>query len=160
MFNINRSKEGQEEMIGFVLIIVLVAIVAVVFLGIQIRKSPEMETSREISSFLSSSLMYTTKCKTEPENIRNIENLIRDCGREESCLDGRPTCEVLNKTMANILKRNFPLNKYGGYRFRVYRENKTSIINLKRGNESVDMEGEKVDIGGSGLKVSLRLYPR
>ena len=46
------SKKAQEEMIGFVLIIVLVAVIALVFLAISIRKPAEIRDKKEIQNFL------------------------------------------------------------------------------------------------------------
>jgi len=50
-----KDKKAQEEMVGFVLIVVLVAIIAVIFLGITLRKPSNKigQESERLSSFLS-----------------------------------------------------------------------------------------------------------
>ena len=64
------EKKGQEEMVGFALILILVAIIVLVFIGFSIR-SPEKESveSYEVESFLQSMLQYTTECENNVEKL-------------------------------------------------------------------------------------------
>jgi ABC-type Na+ efflux pump permease subunit len=49
-----KNRNGQQEMVGFVLIVVLVVVGLMVFLVISLRDSPEMEKSIEVGNMLDS----------------------------------------------------------------------------------------------------------
>ena len=103
------GKKGQEEMVGFVLIILLVVIIGLVFLGIAIRKSPNIEeqSSNRIDSFLKSIRYYTTECEIPSGNYRTIEQLINDCYENEQCINNKLACEVLEDTLKEIMQSSF-----------------------------------------------------
>jgi len=129
------SKHSQEEMVGFVLIIVLVSVIALIFLAISIRK-PAIQGSREIESFLHSSLLLSTDCQPSPEEIYNLKNLIGACWKDEECLPGEKACDVLNITVYELLE-NLQVGeeaKYKGYAFRIYDEKNETIFYLTKGN--------------------------
>lgn len=98
-------KKAQEEMVGFVLIVVLVAVIGVVILGISLRKqdTTAVQESEELNSFLSSISHFTTDCQTSELKYRTVGNLIVDCYEAEQCLDGKLTCKVLEDTLKNLL---------------------------------------------------------
>ena len=113
-----KSKRSQEEMIGFALIIVLVAVILLIFLGFSLR-SPQNETieSYEVESFIQAFLQYTTDCKDNLEFL-SIKKLIFACSDRETCLDRRDTCEVLDSTLKGILEESWKVGEnlpYKGY---------------------------------------------
>ena len=59
------KKVGQDEMVGFGLIIILVAIIFIVFISIYIRKPTEKVNDYEANSFIQSVLQYTTNCEED-----------------------------------------------------------------------------------------------
>ena len=132
-----RIKKGQEEIIGFVLIIVLVAIIALVFLAINLRRAPEKLPSTELESFLQASMRYGTDCFSSPEIRYNLKDLIVACDNREKCMNDADACDVLNKTLMQILKENWNPgaenpNKY--YGFKAYnQETNRTIASLKEG---------------------------
>src|SRR3989338_10745103 len=102
-----KNKFGQEEMVGFALILILVAIIILVFIGFSIR-SPEKESveSYEVESFLQSMLQYTTSCENNIEKLP-VQKLVFSCNAKEKCLDGRDSCEVLQTELESILKESW-----------------------------------------------------
>src|SRR3989338_8353081 len=98
------KKHAQEEMVGFALIIIVVAVILLVFIGFSIRK-PQKENveSYEVANFIQSFLDYTTKCK-DSANLEylSIQKLIFYCNNKETCLDGKDACEVLDSTLRGI----------------------------------------------------------
>ena len=59
----NNLKKGQEEIVGFILVVVLVVVILVIFLGIQLRNpEPEQRQSEVLYQFLESSMEQTTNC--------------------------------------------------------------------------------------------------
>jgi hypothetical protein len=105
-------KRGQEEMIGFALIIIIVAVVLLVFLSISLR-SDERETveSYEIESFIQVFLQHTSDCR-RADNLEylSIQRLIFGCDSENLCLDGKTNCDALNETIIQIMDENW---RYG-----------------------------------------------
>ncbi len=101
-------KKAQEEIVGFALIIIVVAIILLVFIALSL-KNPEKEAveSYEVDSFIQSFLQYTTSCSDNLQAL-SIQRLIFYCERQESCLDGRNTCDVLNFEMSGILNESWP----------------------------------------------------
>ncbi len=118
--NIN-SKKGQNETVGFVLIVMLVVIVAVIFLGIALRKdSPNIATDAEIQNFLTASSQYTSKCYLDNvPKYRRITDLEKDCNYKNfeqiKCPEGMNACDVLNKTYSDLLQEFRPGGKVLSY---------------------------------------------
>ena len=131
-----KEKKAQEEMVGFVLIIVLVMIIAVIFLGFSVRKTPKLQESAEIRNFLGASLLYTTQCKPSIESVYNLKDLIKACYKKEECLNGKDSCEELNKTLSKLIRESFEFGKeekYKGYYLKINIENST-LFELTEGN--------------------------
>ena len=159
-----KNKLAQEEMIGFVLIILLVSIIALVFFSLSIKRQPETKTSKEVESFLYSSLIYTTDCKASEERFYNFEDLIPACYQNSKCLDGRDTCQVLNETASILIERSFDFNfHYKAYSFRVYSDN-SSLLDISLNNKiSFPTVVASVPIASpylteENLKIELKLY--
>ena len=91
------KKKGQEEMLGFALIIIIVAVILLVFLGFSLRGSQKQGVeSYEADSFMQAFLQYTTDCAENYEtDYLDIQDLVFECDDGNTCLDGRDACEVL-----------------------------------------------------------------
>ncbi|MFH1307918.1 MAG: hypothetical protein ABIH72_03630 [archaeon] len=145
-------KRSQEEMIGFVLIIVIVSIVALIFLGMSIRKDVKISESEKIDKFLDSALMYTTACAVgfEPQYL-SIEKLIKKCYDGEECLGDRDSCDVLEEEFSSILEETWligpdvPTKYYEVYIY--YREDQFEypLVSIEQGNCSGNI------LGASGI---------
>lgn len=101
------SKHAQQEIIGFVLIIVIVSIIGVIFLSLSIGRGESSEqTSIELSNLLEASMYYTTDCAVGfiPQ-YKNGQDLIKACWNQDRCLDGRLACEVLSGDFTEIFNQ-------------------------------------------------------
>ena len=57
------NKKGQQEMVGFIVIVLIIVIAGVIFLGIYLRGDKKINTlDAEISNFLIASSRYTSDC--------------------------------------------------------------------------------------------------
>jgi hypothetical protein len=155
-------KQGQEEMVGFVMIIILVSVALLVLLWFML-KTPDKNAveNYEVESFIQSALQYTSSCETEIEFL-SMQNLIVSCERERMCLDGRNSCDVLNNTLKDLVKKAWNVNNQSavkGYKLGIMAGEK-GIIMLKEGNETRNYKGGLQDFAksGSDYEVSLNVY--
>ena len=138
------DKGGQEEIVGFVLIMVIVAIVFLVFLGISVRKGEvDVKESSEVYGFLESAMEYTTECAVRfLPDYESFGELFKECYSGNNCLSGKSACEVLNETAVDLFDKSWQVgtdNKIKGYDFRsVY----------LAGNES--MQGDEILVLAGG----------
>ena len=101
-----RNKFGQSEMVGFVLIVVIVVVAAMIFLVISLRKdSGEILKSVDVENLISAVMEYTTGCAIVYEpNYESVEDLIVSCADNEICSNlDRPACDYLNETLDNLM---------------------------------------------------------
>lgn len=100
------DRRGQEEITGFVLIVVLVSVVLVIILGIMLRSGvSEGRESRDVYQFMESALRYTTDCATNYGGAYyTLGDLVDVCDSSAGCVDGRTGCEAFNKTFSNMLE--------------------------------------------------------
>ena len=118
------NKRGQEEIIGFVLVIVLVVIIGVVFLGISLRK-PVESSEREsalVYQFLDSSMEQSSSCALgSGRDTLRLDELISECfNSNNECVDGNKTCDVMNGTILGLLEGGWnygPDSRVKGYEF-------------------------------------------
>ena len=101
-----KRKRAQEEMIGFVAVLVLIAIIFLAFIGFSTRQKPP-ETGKEIntaSNLLGAMLDATTDCAVsfEPE-FSTVRDLIKDCYYKSKCLNGRDACQYLMEVVEGML---------------------------------------------------------
>ena len=134
--NMRKNKLGQEEMVGFALIVVIVSIILLIFLSFYLRSSSNVEIqSYEADGFVQSVLQYTSDCEQYDEFL-SVQNLIFDCDNKEKCSDDRDACDVLNKTLEEIcyISWNVGEDTYiKGYEMRIDAEGE-SIFLLNVGN--------------------------
>lgn len=135
------KRKGQEEMVGFVLIVVIVAIVLVVLLGIFLRSPKQASESIEVKQFLGSMIEYTTECAIGYEPAyANLGELMGDCYDRKMCVNGRNACDVLNKTVNEVIGASFGIASeayYNGFELNAVFNGTTSqreIIALSKGN--------------------------
>jgi hypothetical protein len=130
-----RNKLGQEEMVGFALILILVAIIFVVLLASYIKK-PQSDGvgDTEVNSFVQSFLQYTTSCEQNLENL-TFQRLISKCQKKERCENGKEVCRVLNDTIKGIIQESCQVgekNPVKGYDLKIIISDK-QFLNIKDG---------------------------
>jgi hypothetical protein len=153
-------KKGQEEIVGFVLIILLVSVIAVIFLAISMRKPLEKLPSTELESFLQSSMRVSTSCSISKERVYSFKEVISSCAEtNDKCLNDKTACDTLNETAARILADNWRVCEdcpTKSYKFSVKMENRT-IYSLKEGNCSGNRVYSDLEIHSYSGKVTAGL---
>ncbi len=158
--------KGQEEMVGFALIVIIVAVILVVFLGFSLRRSSQKESveSYEAESFLGSVLQYTTDCRSNLEYL-SVQKLIFECNRGNKCSDDRNTCDVLNSTLKGILDESWDVGEESpikGYELNITlgAEEGGEILMIKKGNITADSKGSSQEFvrGGDTFGVIFVVY--
>jgi len=144
------GKKAQEEMFGFVLIMVFVAVIFLVFLGIflRTRTGAEEKKSIDVYHFLEGMMKVTTNCEKSPGNYLNIGELISECySGAQQCIDGKRTCDELNESLKAVINSVWKVSEESytkGYIFEAgynSTSNSEKIITLTEGNCSVSLVG-------------------
>ncbi len=146
-------KKAQEEMVGFALILIIVAIVLLVFLSVSLNKSKkEVLGVNEVNSFIQAFLSYTTDCREDSDSYYSVQDLIIECNSGGICLDGQNTCEVLNFTLKEIAEESWPIGEntpVKGYELKINSETE-EIILIKEGNATSSYKGSFQEFSSRG----------
>ena len=149
------NKKGQEEIAGFVAIVLIVTIIMVIFIGVTLNKKSYDRKNIGLMYYLQSMSQVTSNCSSYGANYRDVADLIRDCHNNRKCSSGANSCEELNNTLRSMMNAtltygaNYSRSGYifsAIYKFGV-KEDK--IISIKLGNCSDDYT--KADITFSDL---------
>ncbi len=158
-----KNKKGQEEFVGFGLIIIVVAVILLIFLSFVLKKNSQKEyvESYEVESFIQSALQYTTDCEDNLEFL-SIQKVIFSCIDKETCLDKRSSCDVLNETLKEIVEKSWRVEKGStiqGYKMQII-DGEQEIISIKKGNETKNNKGSKQHFsrGGNEVEISFTAY--
>jgi len=146
-------KRGQEEMVGFVLIVVIVAVALLVFLTFSFSNDSESSVfeSREVYQFLESAMEYTSECAISYEPAYSkVGDLIRDCYDRKRCVNGKEACIVLNETLDVLLNGAFSVGEDRPIKAYVFSsvyetdEREEKIFGLERGNCTASVRGSEI----------------
>ena len=140
MNKMNKKNKAQQEMVGFALIIIMVAVIILVFLTISLRKTSQEVESYEVESFLQALSQHTTDCSVTSElDYLDIKDLIEECVSNQICIDTRPTCAVLNSTLRSLINNSWQVGENRpnkGYVFNSTYEGE-EIFSLNQGNTTL-----------------------
>ncbi|MDD5012677.1 MAG: hypothetical protein PHQ66_03490 [Candidatus Nanoarchaeia archaeon] len=156
------NNKGQEEIVGFVVIIVIVSVAMIILLWFLLNSPSESAVENfEIESFIQTTLQYTTSCEGQVEFL-SLQNLIIACNEGGKCLDESDSCVVLNETLKEIIESSWPVSEQSaikGYKLNVYIED-LEALQIQKGNETTNYKGAFQDFARSGkdYKVSLNVY--
>lgn len=145
------KKKAQEEIVGFVVIVLLVAVALVIVLGITIRQdhaSQELE-SRDIYQFLESTMQYTSDCAISYEpNFLTLGELLRECSEGLStCVSGEEPCKTAELAIKDIIESSFNVSEEAstkGYEFLskyTLEATEEEIILISKGNCTNSIKG-------------------
>ncbi len=157
-----RRKKGQEEIIGFALIIIIVAVILLVILGLSLRgKGKEAVQSYEVGSFIQTALQYTSDCNDGIEYLP-IRKLIFECENENLCDDERNTCDVLDSTFTEIAEKSWKVSEetpVKGYKIRVVTEEREVLL-IEQGNQTNNYKSSMQSFSRQGIDydVSFSVY--
>ncbi len=110
-----KNKKSQHEIAGFVMIVVVVAVIGIIFLSFTIgRGEVSKETSLEIENLLGAIMYRTSDCAVSfiPQYL-DIEDLIKSCYENSfnKCLDGRTGCDVLKEDLEEIIEKSLDIGE-------------------------------------------------
>jgi hypothetical protein len=158
----NPGKGGQEEMVGFALIIIFVSIILLFLLVFYLRgHNRQGIESYEVNSFIQSFLHYTTDCEDYFGGIE-VRKLIFKCNDGIQCLDGRNSCDVLEETLKDIAGESWPFGPdrpVKGYELKIITNSKETL-SLQQGNQTNNFRGAMQDftIAPDSVEVSFKAY--
>ena len=99
-----RNNKAQQEMVGFVLIVIIVVIGIMVFLIISVN-APEEQVSLETSPLLMALMRMTTECAVvfEPQ-YDDFEDLFKSCYKNSQCKNlEKSSCDYLNESLREVV---------------------------------------------------------
>jgi hypothetical protein len=161
-FSLLSRKLGQEEMVGFAVIIVIVSVIALILLGFLLKGTEKKAVENyEIESFIQSSLQYTSDCESYL-GFLPVQELIISCEANNKCLDERDSCEVLKATMNNLITKSWDIGEKSavkGYKWKIIVNEQEKSI-LQGGNETVNYIGGFQDFSrrSNNYEVFLNIY--
>jgi hypothetical protein len=153
------TRKGQEEMVGFALIIIIVAVILMVFLGFYLSKSNNQSVhSYEAESFVQSAIQSSTECQNYNWGYFSVKDLIFMCQSTAPC-NQEESCAVLNSTLSEELSHSWSVGSGGsikGYSFNITSDN-GDIISIQAGNITSNSEGSSQEIpnGNTGVSVDV-----
>lgn len=146
------TKKAQQEILGFVLIVVLVVIIAVIFLGFSLRK-PNLNLNQQnidAENFLTALFDYTTNC-TLRTNLASMQDVIKACYNGENCKENMSACSYVNTNLKAILQLSFQQNAS----LEIYTD--TPIFSQKTSCSSYSAAQKLINIGANNIIVELKL---
>ena len=157
------GKRGQQEIVGFVLIVVLVMVGLMIFLIISVRNSGDEEgASVGVSNMLDVVMRTTSECAIvyEPD-YDDFEDLFKSCFKGKDCnnLD-RPACEYLNESLEDVISSMFLSDaSVEGWEIDFFERDGSGILRWSGGNCSRVGSGAQRSIisGGTSLIVRMRI---
>ncbi len=153
-----KAKRGQEEMVGFALIVLIVAVILIIFLGLSLgKKNTTVTESYEVENFVQAMLQYTTQCQNN-FGYDNVKDLITDCRRHNQCLNSQDSCAMLNSTLNNLLDASWPVGKENpvkGYLLNINSSTGKEIM-LQKGNATSNSKGAYQSL--PDVTVNLMIY--
>ena len=99
------KKQAQQEIVGFVLIVVLVIVGLMIFLIVSLRDGGEIPESIEAENLLNSIMSATTNCAIPGEPYYyDFEELFKGCYENERCSNlDRMACDYLNESLREVV---------------------------------------------------------
>ena len=156
------SKKGQEEMVGFAIIMVIIAVIIIILLSFMLNFS-EDETieNYEIENFLQAVLQYTTNCESRADYL-SLQELITYCREGKDCLNEEDPCKMLNETLIEIMGASWNVNENSavrGYLFKVTVGDGEMFV-LRMGNVTTNYKGAFQDFakGANDYEARMDVY--
>jgi hypothetical protein len=152
------EKKAQEEMVGFALIIIIVAVILLIFLGFSLNK-PQKETveSYEVESFIQAFLQYSTDCSSYRDSYPSIQTLIMQCNKDEPCLDKRDSCDVLNSVLSDLIQESWKVEEgtpVKGYQLSIKSDGE-DLISIEKGSTTNNYKSAMQDFSKDGSLIEI-----
>lgn len=127
------TKKCQQEMVGFIIIVVLIMVAGLIFFLISLRQDNSETQSSDLYNFIYSSLVYTTDCAPVViPQYSSLSDLIKECFDGQSCTNlKKNSCDYLNETIGKILEDfRRTKNDVRGYQLDLLYNSTTELRNL------------------------------
>lgn len=150
-FSINKilnNKKAQQEIVGFALIIILVAVILLALLAFALRNPKDQQIeSYEIKNFIDAAFEHTVNCGYEPTPLRK---LVYSCYDQTYCTNGVSSCEMLKTTLEGLLNASWNIGEQSsikGYTLKIIPTESTgeAILEISKGNSTNLIKGEYQD---------------
>ena len=157
-----KKKLGQEEIVGFALIIIIVSVILLVFLSFSLRNSKKMEIqSYEVEGFIQAFLQHTSDCD-DGLKFLSVQKLIFSCDNNDVCMSGKSACKTMNSTLREISENSWKVGEdtpIKGYQLRIISD-EMEILLLNEGNVTQNYKGAVQDFvkRGRNYQVSFKVY--
>lgn len=152
----SKNNRGQEEIVGFAIIIVIVALIILFVLIFSLTSRDTQIKSEEVKSFLQSSLQYTSDCEMSSEFL-SIRELIFTCNDNLECGGGEEACDVLKENMEEIIGNSWnfgPDWPVQGYELGISSTG-GNLLAIKEGNVTSRKRGDRQSFSKSGENVEV-----
>ena len=142
------NRKGQEEITGFVIVVVLVSVILVVVLGLMLSFSGNSESgSVELRHFLESTLQSSDECAINSlEPYSPIGDLVLECYKDSfsTCSSSsEKVCDALKETLEESIQTGWNIGEES--RFKGYELSIEHFTNSSVGSEEYVLE----EISGS-----------
>ena len=137
-----RGKKGQQEIVGFVIIVVFVIIGLMFFLLYSLKQGGVSDDKDLVlGNLMSSILQFTTSCSIDAEK-QTVSEMLRNCYIGEGCdNDARTSCNILEDELSQMLNASYKTEgKIDGLSFEFYKDDDGSILEVQN--------FDKITIGG------------
>ena len=155
-----RNKSAQQEIVGFVLIVVLVMVALMVFLIISVRDSGDDDVSVGVSNMLDIVMKATSDCAIvyEPD-YDDFEDLFKSCYKEDSCSNlGRSACEYLNESLLDVVSSMVASDaSIGAWEVEFFVRDGEGILKWDEGNCTGSISGAQRSIVSGGVSLVVRM---
>jgi hypothetical protein len=80
-----KSKRGQEEIMGFIVIVVLIVVIGMIFIFMIKPRAKQAEQSMQVENLLSSIRHANSECDKEMQDVMIMCRNDETCGNEKAC---------------------------------------------------------------------------
>ncbi len=155
-------KKAQQEMVGFIVIVVLVIIIGLIFLIISLNKQDEVKSNIEIDNMIDVIFAVKTSCSIGYEqNYASIKDLVKDAYSSKRCVSGKDAYDVLEQELESIMA-NITSTETGfsSYELKIIERDEQEQLFLELGNNASCVSGisggQRV-ISGGGVDLVVRV---
>lgn len=162
------KNKAQQEIVGFVLIVMIVVIGLVVYLGMSLRGGTENKGSLEVEAMLEALMQQTTECAiTYVPDYDNVRDLLQSAYKDDFCSNiDESSRDYSEEFIGKVLNDSFASEStMAGYRFTLsvqYPDDTSQgVIIIESGNQTRTRKGASkiIPSGGSEkLLVQLTTY--
>lgn len=154
------KERGQQEIAGFVIIVVLVVIAAFIFMVLSQSNKDYQSDSVEVSNLLNALWDHTSECVVKEPLPLSVGELIEEAyGMNPQCKDmGKSSKDYLNETISSLMDDVLDIEpRFNAYQIVIYDLEETPLSFYSRGSCG-DQEILSADRIISGkLRVLLRI---